>query len=133
MPVAAFIVVVMGLLAAGMGIISSQTSIAGAQEQITVQSFYAAEAGAQFGMSAVFYDAASSLTRSSVAADCASISGSAINFTAPGMQGCSATISCSATIDSADTTTFIAIISIGRCGINPVNAERAVDVSAFLQ
>ena len=133
MPVAAFIVVVMGLLAAGMGFVSSQTSIGNVQELVSVQAFYSAEAGAQFGMSSVFYDSAVAVSRTSATAACASLSGTTLNFSAAGMLSCSASVSCQATIDTADTTTFYSITSVGSCGTSPVNAQRTIDVSAFLQ
>lgn len=133
MPVAAFIVVVMGLLAAAMGLVSSQTSIANAQEQISVQAFYAAEAGAQFGMSAVFYDTAAAISRASATNACAVISGTTLNYSAAGMQNCSAIVTCQANIDGADTTTFYSISSVGSCGNSPVDAQRTIDVSAYLQ
>ncbi len=133
MPVAAFIVVVMGLLAAGMSVVSSQTAIGTAQEQISVQAFYAAEAGAQFGMSSLFYDTGSMVTRASATSACTSVNGSNIVFSAPGMQNCTADIACTANVDGANTTTFYQISSDGRCGSSPVNAQRIIDVSAYLQ
>lgn len=133
MPVAAFIVVVMGLLAAGMGRLSSQTSISTAQEQISLQTFYAAEAGAQLGLNQVFYDTASTVTRTTATNACSSFSGTTIVFNAPGMQNCQASITCLPRIDSGDTTTFFDISSSAQCGTAPVNALRVVDVSAFLQ
>lgn len=133
MPVAAFIVVVMGLLAAGMGFVSSQTSIANTQEQISVQAFYAAESGAQLGLNRVFYDTAAVITRPSATSACNTLNGSNLTFTAGGMQNCAATITCLARVDSANTTTFFDISSSAECGIAPITALRVVDVSAYLQ
>ena len=133
MPVAAFIVVVMGLLAAGMALVSSQTSISTAQEQISLQAFYAAEAGAQLGMNRVFYDTTLAISRASATSACNIFNGTNVAFAADGMQNCQTTISCSPTIDSGDTTTFFNISSTAQCGIAPVTAQRTVDVSAYLQ
>lgn len=133
MPVAAFIVVVMGLLAAGMGMVSSQTSIANTQEQISVQSFYAAEAGAQYGMSRVFYDAANPISRTSASTACSAINGSSLTFSVAGMQNCQTSLSCSVAVDSGNTTSFFSISSTANCGVAPVTAQRTVDVSAYLQ
>ena len=133
MPVAAFIVVVMGLLAAGMGMLNSQTSIANAQEQISIQTFYAAEAGAQYGMNRLFYDTVNPVTRTSATIACSAINGSNLNFTVAGMQNCQTTIDCVVNVDSGNTTSFYSISSTANCGVAPVSAQRTVDVSAFLQ
>jgi MSHA biogenesis protein MshP len=133
MPVAAFIIVVMGLLAAGMGFVSSQTSIANAQEQVSVQTFYAAESGAQFGMNRLFYDTGTVISRSSATSACNAFSGNVLNFSSPGMQNCQTTVDCAVNIDAADTTSFFDISSTATCGITPVTAQRTIDVSTFLQ
>jgi len=133
MPVAAFIVVVMGLLAAGMSLLSSQSSIASVQEQISVQAFYAAEAGAQFGMNRLFYDSSAAISRTSASAACNSVNGTNLTFNVDGMQNCQAAVACTVNIDSGDTTSFFNISSNASCGGAPVSAQRIVDVSAYLQ
>lgn len=133
MPVAAFIVVAMGLLAAAMAVVNSQTTIAGAQEQVSVQTFYAAESGAQLAMNRVFYDASTALTRTIASANCASVDGTTITFSVPGMLACRTTVSCGVSIDGGNTISFYAIASTATCGGPPVYAERTVEVSAFLQ
>lgn len=133
MPVAAFIVVVMGLLAAGMGFVGSQSSIANAQEQISIQAFYAAETGAQFGMSRLFFDGSNPISRTTATTACNTITGTTIAFSSPGMQNCQVTVVCTVNTDGADTTSFFDISSTADCGLTPVTAQRIVDVSAFLQ
>lgn len=133
MPVAAFIVVAMGLLAAAMAVVSSQTSIAGAQEQVSVQTFYAAESGAQLAMNRIFYDTGTAITRPIASANCASVDGTTINFSVSGMQACRVTVSCGVSIDSGNTISFYGISSAATCGGSPVYSERTVEVSAFLQ
>lgn len=133
MPMAAFIIVVMGLLAAGMARIGSQTSVAGAQEQITVQTFYAAESGAQYAMNRLFYDTASAVTRSSAANACAAVSGSNLSLNAPGMLNCEVVISCQESVDTGNTTSFFLIDSAASCGTGSVTAARTVQVSASLR
>lgn len=133
MPMAAFIVVVMGLLAAGLSRVSSTTSVGVAQEFITVQTFFAAESGAQLGMNRVFYSGGGSLDRASATAACTALDGQTLNFSAAGLRGCSTTLSCQVQIDTADTTSFYDISSAAQCGASPVYARRTVEVSAFLQ
>lgn len=133
MPMAAFIIVVMGLLAAGMARVGSQTSIAGAQEQVTVQTFYAAESGAQYAMNRLFYDTTAAVSRTSASNACTDLSGTVLNLDAVGMLDCQVVVSCEESVDAGDTTSFFRIGSAASCGAAPVSAERTVEVSAFLQ
>lgn len=132
MPVAAFIIVVMGLLAAGMARVGSQTSIAGAQEQISVQTFYAAESGAQYAMNRLFYDANNPVTRITASQACNAINGTTLSLDAAGMNNCEIALSCGEAVDAGNTTTFYEITSAASCGSLPVSADRTVRVSAFL-
>lgn len=133
MPVAAFIVVVMGLLAAGLAGIVSETSVGGAQESISLQTFYAAESGAQYGMNRLFYDTVSPISRTNADANCTAVNGNTLSFSAPGMSGCQTTITCSVTVDAGSATSFYAISSNARCQLGDVNANRIIDVSAYLK
>ncbi|GAB1266087.1 hypothetical protein [Aurantivibrio infirmus] len=133
MPVAAFIVVAMGLLAAAMSVVNSQTSISGAQEQVSVQTFYAAESGAQLGMNRLFYDVSNPISRANASANCAAINGTSLNFSVPGMQACRTSITCQVSIDGADSISFYSISSAATCGGSPVYSQRTVEVSAFLR
>ncbi|MCW8196636.1 hypothetical protein F6455_17725 [Proteobacteria bacterium 005FR1] len=133
MPMAAFIIVVMGLLAAGMARVGSQTSVAGAQEQISVQTFYAAESGAQYAMNRLFYDTASTVSRSSAANACAAVSGSTLNLNAPGMLNCQVSILCQESVDTGNTTSFFSIDSSASCGTGSLTANRHVRVSTYIQ
>jgi len=133
MPVAAFIIVVMGLLAAGLVQVGSSTAVAGAQEQISVQALYSAESGAQWGMNQLFYDTSTPISRTSADAACGSISGTTLSFTAPGMNGCDTTVTCQVSVDGGNTTSFYQISSAGSCGVGNVTAQRTVQVSAYLQ
>lgn len=133
MPAAAFIIVVMGLLAAGMTRVGSQTSIASVQEQVSIQTFYAAESGAQYAMNRLFYDSASAITRTSAANACAAVNGSTLNLNAPGMLACQVGIVCQESVDAANTTSFFSIGSAASCGTGSITAARAVQVSAWLR
>lgn len=135
MPVAAFIIVVMGLLAAGMVRVGSQTSIAGAQEQITVQTFYAADSGAQFAMNRLLY--ATDADRAAADSACMALGGGppTLNLNTAGMRNCTVTVSCDVNVfaSGGNTTSFYDIRSTARCGVNSVRAERTIEVSAYLQ
>ncbi|GAB1256942.1 hypothetical protein NBRC116494_14440 [Aurantivibrio plasticivorans] len=133
MPLAAFIVIVMALLAVTLGRLVSNTSVASAQELISTQTFYAAEAGAQYGMSRVFYDTASPTSRASGTAACASSNGQVINFNAAGLGGCRTQVNCQSVVDASNTTTFFTISSQANCGSGNVTSQRTVSVSAYLQ
>lgn len=133
MPMAAFIIVVMGLLAAGMARVGSQTSIAGAQEQISIQTFYAAESGAQYAMSRLFYDTAAAISRTSVGNACATVNGSTLGLNAPGMFDCQVSIMCQESVDAGNTTSFFLIDSAASCGTGSITAARTVQVSASLR
>lgn len=133
MPIAAFIVVVMGILALSLSRLVSQESIATAQERISVQTFFAAESGAQYGMNQLFYDTGVPITTTTADASCAAISGNQLNFNAAGMVGCHTTLSCTVSVDAGSTTHFYQIGSDARCQIGDVSAQRIVDVTAYLQ
>lgn len=133
MPVAAFIIVVMGLLAAGMARVGSQTSIAGAQEQVSLQAFYVAETGAQYAMSRLFYHSTDPVTRTTATNACAAIDGSSLNLNAAGMRECSTALACEVSTDVSDSVSFYQVRSTGQCGVAPVSAQRTVKVSTYLR
>lgn len=133
MPAAAFIIVVMGLLAAAMGRIGSQTSVATVQEQVSIQAFYAAESGAQFAMTRLFFDATGAVTRTTAGTQCASLTGSSLSLNTTGMQNCQVDLSCQESADPANTVSFFHIDAAANCGSSPLNASRHVRVSAQLR
>ncbi len=133
MPMAAFIVVVMGLLAVGLSRIGTQSSFATVQEQVSIQAFFAAESTAQLAMNQLFYNTSSAINRTTSTSACNSVNGNTLSFTAAGMNGCSATVSCTASIDGANTMTFYEIQSRARCGVEPIWSERTITVKAFLE
>ncbi len=129
-PLAAIIVVGLGVLALAISRISSQTGTSAIQEGISVQAFYAAESGAQLGMGRLFSNPAN---RAAVDANCIAVSGSNINFTVPGLDTCSTTIGCSRSTDAGDTISFYLITSTASCGSGSLVAERTIQVSAYMQ
>lgn len=126
-PLALFIVVVMGLLALALARTTTQTSLASAQEFLSLQAFYAAESGAQMGMQRLFFN---NDTRAAVDAACV---GWSDTLTFPGVQGlanCSALVSCSPA--STTLTSFYTITSNGFCGSGALGAERRIRVGSFM-
>jgi len=133
MPLAIFILVALGFFAITISRVTGQTAIATAQEEMSVASFYAAESGAQFGMNQLFYDTGSTISRVSVDANCTAVNGSNLMFTASGLGGCSAAITCTRSVDAANTTSYYRIQSQSGCGSGVVSAQRTVEVSAYMK
>lgn len=130
---AAFIIVVMGLLAAGMARVGSQSSMAGVQEQVSLQTFYAAESGAQYAMTRLFYDTTAAISRTSAGNACTAIDGSTLSPGAAEMQSCQISLNCQESVDAGNTRSFFLIGSAASCGTAPISATRTVQVSAFLE
>lgn len=130
-PLAIFIVVVMGLLALALTRTTTQTSLATAQELVSVQAIYAAESGAQHGMNALFYPDPSD--RNQVSARCVGLNEN-LNFSGvAGLSGCSAALTCACeNCVSAALTSIYTITSVGQCGAGVISAVRTVRVGAFL-
>ncbi len=133
LPLAIFILVVMGLFAVTISRLTGQTAVATTQEALSVASFYAAESGARYAMNQLFYDTGAPITRATVDADCTAVNGATLNYTAAGLNGCSASITCTRTIDAADTLSFYRIQSQGDCGTAPISAQRIIELSAYMQ
>ena len=135
MPVAIFILVVMAVFGTTVARNSNQTNTATVQEGISTQAFFAAESGAQRAMSSVFYGGVAP-TRASADAACAALNVEAepeISFTAPGLANCSATLSCAASSDVANTTSYYRIVSVANCGGGSLRSSRSVEVSSFIK
>lgn len=130
MPLAAFILVAMGLMAITLMRTTGQNAVSVTQEGITLQAFYAAETGGQLGMHNLFYDSATALVRSAIDARCDSMN-IARNLSATGLGNCSLAVSCSRNTTGA--TSFYTITSVGNCGSGETASTRTVEVSAFFE
>ncbi|MFT5082919.1 MAG: MSHA biogenesis protein MshP [Lentisphaeria bacterium] len=129
-PLAAFIVFGIGLLAVAINKIASQSSHASVLEGISLQAFYAAETGAQYGMNRLMFDVTDRLVSD---ANCAALAGGiTLNYTAAGLQACSATISCSMNTVAGFPFSFYAVRSEASCGSGEIAAQREIEVSARL-
>lgn len=150
LPLAIFIVVVMGIFALVMSRNSIQTSTSFTLEAVSAQAFYAAESGTQRAMQTLFFPNANS--RQQVDARCATLN-TTHNFTVPGLRGCSAVVTCTCTYaDNAGsncapgtaanytsaapqnmTTSFYTITSTATCGSGTLRAERTIQAGSFLK
>lgn len=148
LPLALFIIVVMGVLALTISRMATQSQTAVVQEFISLQSFYAAESGAQRGMKALFFD-----VNGRQAADAACLDMN-LNPDFSGIQGlsaCSVAVSCTCLYQNesncipenaanysplapADVLkSFYTVTSEGTCGEREYRAERSIQVGAFLE
>lgn len=149
LPLAIFIVVVLGVLALTISRTATQSQTSSVMELLNVQAFYAAETGAQRAMQTLFFPDASS--RQAVDGRCAGL-GQNYNFAGiNGLNLCSAQVSCrcryadnslcaaatasnySATAPAALTKSFYTVTSVGSCGQNEFSAVRTIEAGAFLE
>ena len=131
-PLSVILIVGIGVLALTISRVSSQSNSSSVLEGISLQTFYAAESGAQYGLHQLFF---SNTTRADADATCTGVGSpfpNTINFTADGLQLCSTTVSCSFTTDTPATTSFYTIVSAASCGAGDIVAERTVEVRAFM-
>jgi len=150
MPLAIFILVVMSLFALVLSRNTVQTATSSTQEMTNVQAFYAAESGAQSAMNTLFYSTSSTLTRQSVDSRCVGLN-TTYNYTVPGLNACSAVVTCSCQYQDASTcapamaanyvatatTTKLSstyqIVSVGTCGSGNLRSVRTIEAGSFLE
>jgi MSHA biogenesis protein MshP len=148
LPLAIFIVVVMGLFALVLSRNTIQSNTSAVQEAISTQTFYAAESGAQRGMQVLFFPDASA--RQQVDSRCIALN-TTYTYTVPGLNNCSAVVSCSCAFQDATNcspiaaanylstaptnrlTSFYTITSVATCGSGNLRAVRTIDVGSFLK
>jgi len=148
LPLALFILIVMGILAVTISRTSLQTQTSSTQEVFNIQAFYAAESGAQRGMQKLFLANAS---RQITDNTCSSL---AINHSFPGVNGlraCTAVVICQCvyrngaacapsnnanylpTSDLGVIMSSYTLTSTGSCGTDQYRAVRTILVGAFLE
>lgn len=148
LPLALFIIVVMGVLALTISRTVTQSQTAVVQEFINLQSFYAAESGAQRGMKALFFDVN---TRQVADTACLTMNLNPDFSGIDGLSACSVAVSCTclyqnesncapenaANYSPAATVgvlkSFYTITSVGTCGEHEYRAERSIRAGAFLE
>lgn len=129
LPLALFILVVMGALALTISRTATQTQNSSIQEFTNVQAFYAAESGAQRGMQRLFFSAATPLTRTGINNRCTGWTQS-YTFSSAGLQACTALVTCALTTDANNIRSFYTLTSTGSCGASHFRAERVIQVGA---
>lgn len=133
-PLALFIVVVMGLLALALTRMSTQAGLASAQELLSLQAFYAGESGAQQGMNQLYPPADPNLNiRDDVNARCDGVVRTLAFAGVTGLSGCSAAVSCNCvSCTPAAATSFYTITSVGSCNAGTLSATRTIRVGSFM-
>ena len=150
LPLAIFIVVVMGVFALVLSRNTIQATTSSVQEAISTQTFYAAESGAQRGMQVLFLDKTQALTRQAVDGRCAALNAT-YTYTVPGLNNCSAVVACTCRYQNAaacapataanytaaapanNLTSFYNITSTATCGSGILRAERTIETGSFLK
>jgi MSHA biogenesis protein MshP len=146
-PLALFIVVVMGLLALVLARNSNLSQRGFTQELLGTQAFYAAETGTQRAMQTLFFPDASS--RQSVDSRCAGLSTTYSFSGVDGLNLCQAQVSCTCVYqnnipcaagtatnyqnNSASHTSIYTLISRGSCSAGDIAASRQIQASAYLE
>lgn len=117
LPTAIFVITVMALLAVMINRLVESNAQSSGEEILLIRAFYAAESGAQIGLNGLF-------PPDGGAASCPAGPVSLGAFTASGLQGCTAAVSCSS--QSVDGENYYTVQSTGSCG--PVS--RTIQVRA---
>lgn len=120
LPVALFIITVLALIVVSMGQQQESAGAAVGQQILSQRAFYAAESGAQVAVAEALGGAS-----------CSSVTGS-VNYTQAGLNGCSATLSCSSVQADIDGDSALervyTLVSVGQCGAGAEAASRTVEV-----
>ena len=150
LPLAIFIVVVMGVFALVLSRNTIQAGTSSVQEAISIQTFYAAESGAQRGMQVLFLDKTQALTRQAVDGRC-DAPATIYADTVPGLNNCSTVVTCNcqfrdetncapitpanytATAAANRLTSFYRITSVATCGSGNLRAVRTIEAGSFLK
>ncbi len=111
-----FILIILGLLAATLVNINSQSVQANAQQVIATRAFFAAETGAQRQAMSIFPIGGVS--------SCANQN---FNFNVAGLNGCTATTTCTPTVINSET--YYQVTSTGQCNAgSPLQSTRIIEV-----
>jgi MSHA biogenesis protein MshP len=148
LPLALFIIVVMGVLALTISRTATQSQTAVVQEFISLQSFYAAESGAQRGMKALFFDVNG---RQAADAACLAMNSNPDYSGIDGLSACTVAVNCTCRYQNGSDCTpanatnysplapadvlksFYTVTSVGTCGEREYRAERSIQAGAFLE
>lgn len=129
LPVALVLIVGIAALAVAISKLTAQANVGAFREGLSMQAFYAAESGMQYGMNRVIFPDAS---RASGVTQCAAVDTQSLTFGVDGLDGCSTTINCSSSANAADNTTFFTLTSSATCGSGQLLTERIIQASAYM-
>ena len=121
LPLALFIIVVLGLLATVLYRVIAMNQLSVVQETLSARAFLAAESGAQAGMLRLF-------PISGAAASCSGSPGISQSFSSNGLVGCDVTLVCNSLL--VDGELYYQMTSTGVCRAGNLRASRAIEVSA---
>ncbi len=129
-PVAIFIIVALAALGVAISQLSSHSTTAAVQAAVSIQALNAAESGAQYAMNQLSFDVSSKTTAD---ANCTTVNGASLNFTADGLNNCSSDITCTPSNNAGGTARVYDIRSVGSCGGGDFETERTVAVRAIYE
>ena len=121
MPLALFILVGLGALALTISRLSSGQFSSAVQETLSVQAFYAAESASQVAVNRILFNATS---KADADLNCASVNSTSLNYTATGLNDCSAQLSCTIVNNTGETATIYQVETTATCGGGNLIGER---------
>lgn len=130
MPLALFVVLAIASLAFVMTKSTGGSFNAAVQEAVSVQSFYAAESGAQYALHKLLFD---TNTAAEMTDKCARFGATKLPFSVPGLDNCSAYVRCAVHELTAGEPAIVTLKSSGECGGGDLKARRTLAYSVGLQ
>lgn len=136
LPIAVFVLVVMALLAVAIAQLSSRSNLSATHEELSNRAFYAAESGASWAMSRLFFNGAGTADRSFSDLACDNLGATPSLNSIAGLATCSASVTCACVglancaAQAAGETNYYTIESTGTCGSGQVLATRKLQVGA---
>lgn len=111
-----FIIIILGLLAATLVNLTSQSVQANAQQVISIRAFFAAETGAQRQAMSIFPISGAT-----------SCSNQNFTFNVDGLNGCTANTTCTPVVVNSQT--YYQVSSVGQCNAgSPLQATRTIEI-----
>lgn len=130
LPLALFLLIAIAALAVGLSRSTSVVPFVSLQEVFSQRAFYAAESGANYGLSHLLLRP--SLNRTAGDAACTDMASVTLSFSSDGLENCQAILACSVQSGSLNDASYYTISSQGSCGAAPLDAFRTVSVSAYI-
>lgn len=130
MPLAMFILVALASIAIAANRLSSSSFSSSIQTAISVQALYAADSGAQVAAHKLLFNVASQAAANN---NCTIINGQTINYSATGLNGCSATLSCSSVNNNGENRHIYDLASTATCGRDTFTASRSIAVKVIYE